>query len=105
MKGWCLLVCGLLLSAPSLAQFEIDRFAVANGGGTAAGGEWSLSGTLGQNDAYVVPLCSTDAPGGLCAGAPVELIGGFWVGLPPTAAPDCDGDGDCIFRDGFEGVP
>lgn len=107
MKAWGLLVCGLVSSAPSLAQFEIDRFAIANGGGQSAGGAWSLSGTLGQSDAYVVPLCSADgAPTGSCEGATFELVGGFWAGMtPPAPPPSCADLAECIFRDGFEIVP
>ncbi|NCT67856.1 MAG: hypothetical protein GXC76_09440 [Rhodanobacteraceae bacterium] len=85
----------------------MDRFVIASGGGQSAGGAWSLSGTIGQSDAYVIPLCSADgAPTGLCEGASFELFGGFWAGMAPLAPhPNCADLAECIFRDGFELVP
>jgi hypothetical protein len=62
---------GLLaaFAAPISAQpFSIAWFKVAAGGGTSAGGQYSLSGTVGQHDA-----------GGPLTNGQYSLTGGFWV--------------------------
>lgn len=102
-RRWIALL-GLLGCGMASAQFEIDRFRVAGGGGQSAGGPWSLTGTIGQADADVIPLCSADGTNpGLCTGASVELIGGFWAGVAPAEpSASCLGDPACVFRDGFE---
>ena len=107
MGRWCVLVCGLLLSGAASAQFEIGRFVIAGGGGQSSGGAWSLSGTVGQSDADVVPLCSSDGTQpGLCAGASFELVGGFWAGVAPAPPhPSCADRAGCLFLDGFEPLP
>jgi hypothetical protein len=50
------------------AQYSIDWFKVSGGGGTSAGGPFSLSGTIGQHDA-----------GGPMTNGQYSLTGGFWV--------------------------
>jgi len=51
----------------ALAQsFSIDRFAIAGGGGTSSGGDFTLNGTIGQQDA------------GATSGGNYSLAGGFW---------------------------
>jgi hypothetical protein len=104
IRGFVLL--GWLFAPPALAQFELDRLVIANGGGQSESSEWTLSGTVGQSDAYMVPLCSEDGTSpGHCAGATFELVGGFWAGLSTTRPSSCADTADCIFQDGFEGVP
>src|SRR5439155_22636660 len=70
----------LLLLAPTLVcgqQFAIDWFAVACGGGVSAGGQYSVSGTIGQADA------------GFLGGGSFMLAGGFWglEAVTPAAVP------------------
>lgn len=107
VRGWCAFLCGVLLAMPALAQFELDRLVIAGGGAQSDGGTWSLTGTIGQSDAYAVPLCSDDgALPGQCEGASFQLVGGFWAGLmPPKPLPNCVDLADCIFQDGFEVIP
>jgi hypothetical protein len=71
MKKWILL---LLLLVPALSQaqsYSIDWYKIAGGGGTSTGTNdgnvYSVSGTIGQQDA------STAMTGG-----PYSLTGGFW---------------------------
>ena len=76
----------ILISAIALAQssggdFEIVKSTVDNGGGTSVGGEFSLTGTIGQHDA------SRQSS----AGDEYLLAGGFWAKTS-----------DIIFSDGFE---
>ena len=57
-------LCGLRASAQS---YSIDWYKIAGGGGTSAGGSYTLSGTIGQHDA-----------GGPMTGGNYSLTGGFW---------------------------
>jgi len=70
---------GRSLGGPGL-QFEITRFTIDGGGVMfSAGGDFELSGTIGQPDA------------GVLVGGDFELSGGFWFSIP---AGDCEDDGD-----------
>lgn len=62
------LLCALLLASACTgsAQYAIDWFTIDGGGGTSTGGNYSLSGTIGQPDA------------GLMTGGSYSLAGGFW---------------------------
>ena len=55
-----------LLPAMAFAQYSIDWFTIAGGGGTSTGGVYSVSGTIGQPDA------------GKMTGGNFSLNGGFW---------------------------
>ena len=56
-------------AASAIAQpYSIDWFKIAGGGGTSTGGNYSLSGTIGQHDA-----------GGPMTNGPFSLVGGFWA--------------------------
>jgi hypothetical protein len=62
------LLFGLLLPLMSFAQqYSIDWHKIAGGGGTSSGGNFSLSGTIGQPDAS-----------GAMTGGSYSLTGGFW---------------------------
>jgi len=71
---WAILLAGLLLFSPALAQtsgdYEISWSTIDGGGGTSAGGDYVLTGTIGQPDAAY------------SAGGQYELLGGFWPGGP-----------------------
>ena len=59
----------LLQPAGALAQsYNMDWYKVSGGGGTSSGGQYSLSGTIGQPDA-----------GGAMTGGSYSLTGGFWA--------------------------
>jgi hypothetical protein len=63
---------GLALTAATAAfgqDFSISWFTIDGGGGTSTGGDFSLSGTIGQHDA-----------GGPMTGGDFSLTGGFWAG-------------------------
>jgi hypothetical protein len=57
-------------------QYSIDWFTIAGGGGTSAGGSYSLSGTVGQTEAGPVMTSSE-----------YRLYGGFWSPFARSAAP------------------
>lgn len=61
------------------AQYSIGWSKVSGGGGTSTGGEYSVSGTIGQHDA-----------GGSMTNGNFSLTGGFWsliTAVQPTNAP------------------
>ena len=68
-----------LLLAAGVPEFEITRSTIDGGGVMrSTGGDFELSGAIGQPDA------------GVLTGGDFELAGGFWFELPPT---DCNDDG------------
>ncbi|MFC1997050.1 hypothetical protein ACFLXI_05515 [Chloroflexota bacterium] len=62
-----LLIATLVLAAPN--AFSISWWTVDGGGGTSQGGDYAVSGTIGQPDTS--PLMS---------GGDYEVVGGFWGG-------------------------
>jgi len=78
----------LIIAAASVtAQLQIARSTIDGGGGlrtTSNGGQFQLSGTIGQPDA------------GVMAGGSFELTGGYWFGIVPT---DCDESGNVSLFD------
>ena len=81
-----LMAAALLAALPAPAQdWTLDWSTVDSGGEIAAqGGDWNLSGTLGQWDA---------AENGAGAGGPWELTSGFWgIGT----------ESDFLFKDSYE---
>jgi hypothetical protein len=52
----------------ALAQYSIDWYKVAGGGGQSTNGQYAVSGTVGQHDA-----------GGPLSGGNFSLTGGFWA--------------------------
>lgn len=81
-------IVALLVATPLLAggQATIDWWSVDGGGEIRSeGGDWTLSGTLGQPDG---------TEGNLLTGGSWQLTGGFWA----IEAPASDG----LFIDSFE---
>lgn len=63
-----------LISMPALAQdFDLSWHSIDGGAGESTGGDFELSGTIGQPDVSAEPL----------SGGAFELLGGFW----PVAVP------------------
>jgi len=80
-----------LASIPGLAQltggpFEIPKSTIDGGGGRSTGGQFILTGTIGQ----------PEGPEQTLTGGNFELSGGFWPGG------EGDPEDDLIFSDGFE---
>jgi hypothetical protein len=63
-------MASLAISTLSAQPFSIDWHAVAGGGGTSSGGDYTLSGTIGQAES-----------GSTLSGGPYTLQGGFWAGI------------------------
>ena len=74
MMQWLLMLCIVLVIfvMPSRANgpYEISWYTIDGGGGTSAGGQYILTGTIGQPDA---DWSRADD---------YELLGGFWPGGP-----------------------
>ena len=63
------LVALVVFTSVAHAQYAIDWYTIDGGGGTSSGGNYTLSGTIGQPDA------------GTLSGGTYTLQGGFWPGL------------------------
>lgn len=59
-----------IFASAGFCDYQIVWSTVDGGGGTSAGGQYSLTGTIGQPDA------------GSSAGGSYEMLGGFWPGGP-----------------------
>jgi len=66
--GVILLLWGLTVSSAQAQSYSIDWFTVDGGGGTSAGGAYSVRGTVGQPDA-----------GPVLSGGSFAVTGGFWA--------------------------
>jgi hypothetical protein len=78
--------------APAVADdFAIDWWTIDGGGEMwTAGGDFELSGTIGQPDANTIVMTGGD----------FELVGGFWAGVEaPFCFGDLDGDNDIDLAD------
>jgi hypothetical protein len=73
-------------ASQSLAQFSISWFTIDGGGGTSTGGNFTLSGTIGQPDA-----------GAPLTGGNFSLTGGFWAGITPSGCDDIDFNNNSVF--------
>lgn len=71
-------------AAASAQPFAIDWYTIDGGGGTSSGGNFTLSGTIGQPDA-----------GPTMTGGNFTLTGGFWAATPTSSScPACPADYD-----------
>lgn len=69
-----LVLIGVAAVAP--AQFySIDWFTIDGGGGTSAGGGYSLSGSIGQPDASTMSGGSYSLDGGFWGAIPIQTVG------------------------------
>ena len=76
----------LTVAAPALAQtYDLSWYTIDGGGAmNTAGGQFTLSGTLGQPDA-----------GPAMTGGSFVLVGGFWTAAAETPCPGARGDANC----------
>ena len=75
------LITAIALAESSSGGFEITKSTVDNGGGTSSGGDFSLTGTIGQHEAN----------SRVSSGGDFLLAGGFWAKAH-----------DVIFKNSFE---
>lgn len=74
--AFCITLTALALSQTARAQFNVNWFSIDGGGGTSAGGQFALNGTIGQPDA---------APA--LTGGSFKLEPGFWSGVTVLQTP------------------
>jgi len=68
MNNWQGIVCaGLFVWNATAQSYSVDWYKVSGGGGTSSGGNYQLSGTIGQPDAS-----------GAMSGGNYSVTGGFW---------------------------
>ncbi len=86
LQAVVLLSLGALAPAALAQSYAIDWWTVDGGGAMwTTGGDFELSGTIGQPDA-----------GAVMAGGAFELVGGFWPGASGGGGPAvCAGDLNC----------
>jgi len=66
-----LIILSVLVAAvPALGEYNISWHTIDGGGGVSSGGQYIVTGTIGQADA------------GVMSGGDYELLGGFWPGEP-----------------------
>jgi hypothetical protein len=65
--GCLIALASLSLSVAQAQSYAIDWYKIAGGGGTSSGGNYSLSGTIGQADASSI-----------MSGGNYSVTGGFW---------------------------
>lgn len=80
----------LVVASAAANDFSLGWWTIDGGGDMwTTGGEFELSGTIGQPDA-----------GAVLIGGDFELTGGFWTDTPGSGVPgDCDADGLVDFDD------
>jgi hypothetical protein len=70
MTRFLLILVFIMFVSVCFADYSIDWYTIDGGGGQSSGGQYILTGTIGQPDA------------GYLDGDNYELLGGFWVGGP-----------------------
>jgi hypothetical protein len=91
--AWAAAVALIATTAVVADDFSLDWWTVDGGGEmfTTGGGDFELSGTIGQTDA-----------GAVMTGGVFELAGGFWAGIEEFCFGDIEpfgGDGDVDLAD------
>ena len=70
MKRVSIVLALWVLASACFADYSIDWHTTDGGGGTSSGGDYVLTGTIGQPDADRMASCD------------YHLSGGFWLGPP-----------------------
>jgi hypothetical protein len=77
------LAVACILPLPAGGQnFDLSWYTIDGGGGSSAGGDFELTGTIGQPDA------------GAMTGGEFEMAGGFWPGASGATCDPCDANCD-----------
>jgi hypothetical protein len=96
-----------IASAESDSQYVLVSSTIDGGGGRSAGGQYTLTGTIGQPDAAYSAGGNYELLGGFWTGGPLCIVGfydftrfaGHWLESGNALAGDLDGDGDVDVED------
>ncbi len=97
----------LWLTSIANANYNISWHTIDGGGGTSTGGQYTLTGTIGQLDAGYSAGGNYELLGGFWTGGPLCIVNfydftrfaGHWLGTSSGLAGDLDGDGDVDLED------
>jgi hypothetical protein len=103
-------IAGFLSFSISLSygsQYRIDWYTIDGGGGTSSGGQYVLTGTIGQPDADWASGGVYELLGGFRPGGPLCIVefddfarlAQLWLNTGSGLAGDLDGDNDVDFDD------
>jgi hypothetical protein len=102
-------VCIFVLSFASFAfaDYQIVSSTIDGGGGQSSGGQYKLTGTIGQPDAAYSAGGNYELLGGFWPGGPLCIVefGDFarfaehWLNIGSGLSGDLDGDGDVDMED------
>jgi hypothetical protein len=87
--------------------YKMDWYTIDGGGGTSSGGQYTLTGTIGQPDASYSSGGKNELLGGFWPGGPICTVGfddfarfaEQWLNAATGLAGDLDSDGDVDFDD------
>ncbi|MGA2172540.1 MAG: hypothetical protein ABSG82_05940 [Sedimentisphaerales bacterium] len=96
----CLLVLMTIVTS-AFADYEISRYTINGGGGTSTGGQYKLTGTIGQPDTAYSKGDSYELLGGFWSDGPLcivdfeqfSIFAGYWLETGSGLPADLNGDG------------
>ena len=105
IRSVCLL--GLIVVIPAVGNYHVNWYTIDGGGGTSAGGQYKMTGTIGQPDAGYSEGGSYETAGGFWPGGPLcfvdfpdfALFANYWLETGPDLPADLDGDNDVDLND------
>jgi hypothetical protein len=97
----------LVAAAGTKADYRIVWSTIDSGGGTSSGGQYSLTGTIGQPDAAYSSGGNYELLGGFWPGGPLCFVqfddfarfAGYWLASGSGLPGDLDGDNDVDLED------
>ena len=102
-----IIIFTVAISTASDTQYQLNWSTIDGGGGTSSGGQYVLTGTIGQPDADYSAGGNYELLGGFWPGGPLCIVefGDFarfaehWLGSGSGLAGDLDGDSDVDLED------
>jgi hypothetical protein len=102
-----IIIFTVAISTASDTQYQLNWSTIDGGGGQSSGGQYKLTGTIGQPDAAYSAGGNYELLGGFWPGGPLCIVefGDFarfaenWLGSGSGLAGDLDGDGDVDLED------
>jgi len=106
-RAICVFIMLASLAATANSDYKIAWYTIDGGGGTSSGGQYKLTGTIGQPDAAYSASGNYELLGGFWPGGPLCIVefadfarfAGQWLYSGTSLAGDLDGDGDVDIKD------